>query len=161
MTFIRKLNNIDIMPLVAILKDIQNDGDSYFFEDMSDEQLQDYWIKPNFDCFVCESNGIIMGSYILGPVGDGRFSRIANASYIVSKSARGKGVGKLLGLHSIETARSLGYHAIQFMRVVSTNISAVKTWQSIGFEIIGTAPKAFNHKTLGFVDAHMMYKNLK
>jgi hypothetical protein len=31
----------------------------------------------------------------------------------------------------------------------------------MGFEIIGTLPKAFNHRRLGLVDAHVMYKRLQ
>jgi hypothetical protein len=30
----------------------------------------------------------------------------------------------------------------------------------MGFDIIGTLPKAFNHKTKGLIDAHIMYQVL-
>jgi hypothetical protein len=34
-------------------------------------------------------------------------------------------------------------------------------WPQIwGFEIIGTLPKALNHRTKGLVDAHIMYQLL-
>ena len=31
---------------------------------------------------------------------------------------------------------------------------------SLGFEIFGTLPKAFNHKSKGLVDAHVMFQVL-
>jgi ribosomal protein S18 acetylase RimI-like enzyme len=47
---------------------------------------------------------------------------------------------------------------MQYNLVVSTNAGAVKLWQDLGFEIIGTLPKAFNHREKGFVDAFVMYQ---
>ena len=47
---------------------------------------------------------------------------------------------------------------MQFNLVVSTNAVAVNLWKKLGFEIIGRLPGAFEHPTLGFVDAIVMYK---
>jgi ribosomal protein S18 acetylase RimI-like enzyme len=44
--------------------------------------------------------------------------------------------------------------------VISTNERAVRLWQSFGFEIAGRLPGAFLHPTLGYVDAHIMYREL-
>ena len=44
------------------------------------------------------------------------------------------------------------------VRWIGTNAGAVKLWQDLGFEIIGTLPKAFNHRQKGFVDAFVMYQ---
>ena len=63
--------------------------------------------------------------------------------------------------HSQEVALLLGFKAMQFNCVVSTNVRAVKLWQSLGFNIIGTLPKAFEHTQDGYVDAHVMYKWLE
>jgi ribosomal protein S18 acetylase RimI-like enzyme len=61
--------------------------------------------------------------------------------------------------HSISHARSK-YRAMQFNFVVSTNERAVRLWQSLGFEIVGRLPLAFNHPTAGYVDALVMYRQL-
>jgi ribosomal protein S18 acetylase RimI-like enzyme len=37
---------------------------------------------------------------------------------------------------------------------------AIRLWQKLGFEIIGTLPNAFQHPRRGLVDAHVMYKQL-
>jgi ribosomal protein S18 acetylase RimI-like enzyme len=47
---------------------------------------------------------------------------------------------------------------MQFNLVVSTNEGAVRLWKGLGFEIVGTLPRAFHHRRLGFVDAYVMYK---
>jgi L-amino acid N-acyltransferase YncA len=49
---------------------------------------------------------------------------------------------------------------MQFNFVVSTNKAAVLLWQKLGFAIVGTLPKAFSHKTLGYVDAYVMHRFL-
>jgi hypothetical protein len=36
----------------------------------------------------------------------------------------------------------------------------VALWQSLGFEIIGTVPEAFDHRTAGLVGLHVMYRRL-
>ena len=158
---IRETEFNDYKQIIAILKNIQNAGDSYYFLDLSDEELLAYWTHSKYQSFVYEINKKIAGSYIIGANGDGRFAHIANASYIVSADFRGQGIGKLLCKHSIELAKSQGYKAIQFNRVVSTNLAAVTLWQSLGFEIIGTIKNGFNHKQLGLVDFYIMYRDLK
>jgi len=159
---IRKIEEKDYHAIIDILEDIQNDGDSYFFLTMNKEELLQYWLKKGFEAFICENteNSQILGSYIMGPVALGRFSHIANASYIVAKNARKLGVGKILAQHSIEFSRKSNYLAIQFLQVVSTNFKAINLWQKMGFEIIGRVPQAFNHKDLGLVDALIFYKKL-
>ena len=51
--------------------------------------------------------------------------------------------------------------AMQFNFVVSTNERAVRLWQSFGFEIVGTLPRAFDHPRAGYVDAFVMFKSLE
>jgi ribosomal protein S18 acetylase RimI-like enzyme len=64
-------------------------------------------------------------------------------------------------LHSLERAKERGFRAMQFNFVVSTNERAVKLWVDLGFEIVGRLPLAFEHPTLGFVDALVMYRSLE
>ena len=63
-------------------------------------------------------------------------------------------------LHSIKHARRLGYRAMQFNFVVSSNERAVALWQSLGFEIVGRLPQAFHHPSLGYIDALVMFRPL-
>jgi ribosomal protein S18 acetylase RimI-like enzyme len=79
---------------------------------------------------------------------------------MVAPSAQGRGVGRRMGEHCLDEARRLGFRAMQFNLVVSTNEPAVALWKKLGFDIIATVPEAFNHRTLGLVDAYVMYRSL-
>ena len=35
---------------------------------------------------------------------------------------------------------------------------AIALWKKMGFDVVGTLPRAFNNPTLGLVDAFVMYK---
>jgi GNAT superfamily N-acetyltransferase len=110
--------------------------------------------------FVMDDNDEIVGTYIIKPNQIDLGSHIANCGYMVHPKHQGKGIGKLLCEHSLMIAKELGYQGMQFNLVISTNVGAVKLWQQFGFRIIGTVPKAFNHQTLGYVDAYIMYREI-
>ena len=79
---------------------------------------------------------------------------------MVSADARGRGVGRLLGEHVVAWHRDNGFAGIQFNAVVETNTAAVRLWQDLGFEIIGTVPRAFESPSRGRVGLHVMYLDL-
>ena len=62
---------------------------------------------------------------------------------MVAPEARGRGVGRALAEHVVQWHRDEGYRGIQFNAVVETNVAAVRLWQDLGFEIVGTVPGAF------------------
>jgi len=55
-------------------------------------------------------------------------------------------------------AKSMGFRAMQFNLVVSTNDRAVRLWRKLGFSVVGTLPRSFRHLQLGYVDALVMLK---
>jgi ribosomal protein S18 acetylase RimI-like enzyme len=79
---------------------------------------------------------------------------------MVHPCGRGKGVGRAMGEHCLDVARRDGFTAMQFNFVISTNKPAVELWKSLGFDIVGTLPKAFKHAELGPVDAYVMHRFL-
>jgi ribosomal protein S18 acetylase RimI-like enzyme len=86
---------------------------------------------------------------------------VANAAFMVSPNAQGKGVGRALAEHALAWARQEGFAAMQFNYVVSTNTAAVALWKDLGFTIIGTLPEAFDHRGLGRrVDVFVMHRFL-
>lgn len=137
-------------------------GDTYVFDpNTPKESLSKLWLADNMDSFVAvDVDGSIVGSYFMKPNQIDLGSHIANCGYMVSPTHRGRGVGQRLCEHSITWATEKGYTGIQFNIVVSTNISAVNLWKRCGFEIIGTTPKGFRHKELGFVDTYIMFRRL-
>jgi ribosomal protein S18 acetylase RimI-like enzyme len=112
---------------------------TYVAADESDDILGTYYIKPN--------------QAALG-------AHVCNCGYIVAPDARNKGVASAMCRHSQAEALALGFRAMQYNLVVSSNEGAVRLWKSHDFELIGTLPEAFRHPQLGYVDAYVMYKIL-
>ncbi|TFD73180.1 GNAT family N-acetyltransferase [Cryobacterium fucosi] len=137
------------------------DGRSYSYPaGLSSDAARLLWLGQE-RTVVAEIDGRIVGTAILGPNRPGRGSHIATASFMVDPVAQGQGVGRALGIHVVDWARSAGYRGIQFNAVVETNEPAVKLWRSLGFEVIGTVPGAFEHAEQGFVGLHIMFKSLE
>lgn len=65
-----------------------------------------------------------------------------------------------MGQHSIAHAKARCFRAMQFNFVVSSNVRAVGLWQSLGFEVVGRLPEAFDHPVEGLVDALVMVRAL-
>jgi GNAT superfamily N-acetyltransferase len=116
--------------------------------------------KPGSEVWVCEDDGEILGAYYQRPNHFKLGAHVANGGYMVASAARGRGVGRALGEHSIQRAKDQGSHGLQYNFVVSTNTRAVKLWQSLGFNIIGTIPGGYHRKQTEYVDAYIMYKDL-
>jgi L-amino acid N-acyltransferase YncA len=136
-------------------------GDAFAFDPLTTrEEMRAVWFHAGAQVYVAESEGRVVGSYFLKPNQPGLGAHVANGAYMVSPEARGLGVCRRMGEHSISEARRLGYRAMQFNLVVTTNKAAVNLWLSLGFEIIGTLPGVFHHATLGYVDAHVMFRSL-
>jgi ribosomal protein S18 acetylase RimI-like enzyme len=79
---------------------------------------------------------------------------------MVAPDARGQGIGRAMGEHCVSEARRLGFRAMQYNFVVSTNEAAVRLWQKLGFEIVGNLPGAFHHPEKGYVDVYVMFRSL-
>jgi len=136
-------------------------GDTYALDPrISREDGLAHWLQPANSCYVAEHQGSVVGTYILRSNQSGPGSHVANAAFMVSLGARGLGVGRKMGEHALREAGRLGFRAMQFNFVVSTNEPAVRLWQQLGFEIVGTLPGAFRHPDKGFVDAYVMFRSL-
>jgi ribosomal protein S18 acetylase RimI-like enzyme len=135
-------------------------GDTYTFaSDATEAEIRQAWIDVPLHTFVAaDESGEIVGSYAFKANQPGQGAHVANCGYVVAEEARGRGVASLMCEHSQEIARSLGFLAMQFNFVVSTNHGAVRLWKAHGFEVVGTLPRAFRHPQHGLVDAYVMYK---
>ena len=136
-------------------------GDTYAIDPyISREEALAYWFGADIQTYVAESAGRIVGTYILRPNQSGGGSHVANAGFMVSTRARGQGLGRAMAEHCLSEARRLGFRAIQFNFVISTNTAAIRIWQELGFKIVGTLPGAFRHPEKGYVDVYVMYRSL-
>ncbi len=136
-------------------------GDTYMYPpDTPEADARRTWTGPGLWTYVAEADGEIVGTYAMRVNQPGHGSHVVNAGYMVRPHAFGRGVGGAMCAHSLGEARTLGFRAMQFNAVVSTNARAVALWQRMGFAIVGTVPRAFRHATLGEVDLHIMHRFL-
>jgi len=136
-------------------------GETYAYpEDLTAESARSLWMEqPPGRTVVAVDGGRVLGSAKMGPNRPGRGSHVATASFMVDPDARGRGVGRALGVHALEWAIATGFAGMQFNAVVQTN-PAVALWRSLGFQVIGTVPQAFESATHGRVGLHVMYRRL-
>jgi len=145
-----------------IFHEVVATGDTYTFDpQISRADALAYWFRHDTRTFVAEKNAKVLGTYILKPNQTGGGAHVANAAFMVPARARGKGIGRALAEHCLSEARRLGFRAMQFNFVVSTNESAIHLWQQLGFEIVGTLPDAFRHPSSGYVDVYVMFRTLR
>ncbi len=157
-TEIREATAADRLAIESIAEEVVDDGTVYVFEDVED--VLNYWYQSGGRIFVAVHGGETLGTYVIKPNQPGRGAHVANAGYMVARSARGLGLGTALGAHSLEMARELGFKAMQFNMVVATNEGAIHVWQKLGFEAVGRLPGVFRHPERGLVDALVMYRAL-
>lgn len=161
MAEIRKATDRDKPAVWEIIRAVIATGDTYVFApDTPEDEMLAYWFSPEKHVYVAEDDGRILGTYWIKANQPGLGSHVGNGAYMVSPDAKGKGIGRMMAEHSIEEARRIGFSSIQFNFVVKSNEVAVKLWQSVGFEIIGEVPDAFDHKKNGLTNAYIMYRKL-
>jgi GNAT superfamily N-acetyltransferase len=137
-------------------------GETYAYpDDLTSHQARSYWLEPPPGHSVVAVDGdTVLGSAKMGPNRPGRGAHVATASFMVSPAAQGRGVGRALGEYFLEWARDSGFHGLQFNAVVETNTAAVRLWRSLGFDVIGTVPEAFDSRAHGLVGLHVMYQRV-
>lgn len=158
---IRRASAADWSSTWRIFHDIVSRGDTYVYDpETTEEDARRIWMNPAVKTYVAEADDRIVGTYILRPNQPGLGAHVANAGYMVATDATGRGIGRAMCEHSIAEARAAGFTAMQFNFVVSTNRRAVALWEQLGFKIVGTLPRVFRHRELGFVDAYVMHRFL-
>jgi len=158
---IRPVQPEDWPSIWAIIEPTIRAGETYALDPgMSEAAAKAYWLGSDKETFVAEEAGAILGTYYLRANQAGGGQHVCNAGFMTSAHATGRGIARLMCLHSLDHASRRGYRAMQFNFVVSTNARAVRLWLSLGFDIVGRLPLAFRHPTLGYVDALVMFRAL-
>ena len=156
---IRPATTDDWPQIWPFFREIVDAGETYAYPlDLTSEQARDLWLyEPPGQTVVLVEDDRVLGSATMGPNRPGRGAHVGTASFMVSSDARGRGVGRRLAEYVVQWHREQGFRGIQFNAVVETNTSAVRLWRSLGFEIVGTVPEAFESLTHGRVGLHVMY----
>lgn len=158
---IRPATESDAARVFEMFDEVIAEGEAYdFAEDPERTRMRELWFPGYGKTYVAEEGVQVIGAAVVRKNTMVTDPSICNAIFMVATSARKRGVGAALGEFAVEEARRLGYREMRFNLVVSTNTSAVRLWQRLGFEIIQTLPGAFPHPRLGKVDAYVMSRSL-
>ncbi|MBE1301583.1 MAG: GNAT family N-acetyltransferase [Alteromonadaceae bacterium] len=156
---IREALESDWDAIWPIFHEVVKAGETYAYDiSTSKEKGKQIWLEPPLKTFILEEDGDVLATYYLKTNQAGPGSHVCNCGYMVSGRARGRGLATAMCEHSQKIAKELGYKAMQYNFVASSNDGAVRLWNKLGFNTVGRLPRAFNHSSLGYVDALVMYK---
>ena len=146
----------------AVLEPVFRAGETFPHDPaISEAEAKVAWVDQSQAVMVAvDPAGALVGTYYLRPNSLALGAHVANAGYVVAEYCRRQGIGSRLSQHSLQAARRLGFRAMQFNLVVSTNTAGIRCWQRNGFQVVGTLPAAFRHQRLGYVDAVVMFQGL-
>lgn len=159
--FVRKYQDKDIEDMVRIWNEVVEEGVAFPQEELLDEVTGKEFFDSQTYCGVAENtDGRVIGLYILHPNNIGRCGHIANASYAVSSEARGLHTGEKLVMDCLEQGKMQGFRVLQFNAVVATNIHARHLYERLGFQQLGTIPGGFRMKDGHYEDICPYYHEL-
>ena len=150
---IREYCPADIVELIRIWNEVVEEGIAFPQEECLTVESGTAFFAAQSYTGVAESNGRIVGLYILHTNNVGRCGHICNASYAVSSEVRGQHIGEQLVLDCLKKGKELGFRVLQFNAVVESNIHARHLYERLGFRQLGTIPGGFRMK-----DGH--YENI-
>ncbi|MDD3904052.1 MAG: GNAT family N-acetyltransferase [Sphaerochaeta sp.] len=157
---IRSYRDEDLAGMIEIWNAVVRSGDAFPQDSELTKEEASHFFASQSATSVAVLDGKLVGLYILHPNNVGRCAHIANASYCVGASYRGKGIGKALVLDSMEKAKILGFRILQFNAVLTTNQGALHLYHALGFEDLGVIQGGFAYSDGSFVDIQPMVKYL-
>jgi|HubBroStandDraft_6_1064221.scaffolds.fasta_scaffold01352_8 L-amino acid N-acyltransferase YncA len=143
--------------------EIVSAGETYAYDRGTDyEAGRRLWMigPPGRTVVATDADGTVVGTSNMYANRPGGGSHVASASFMVDQSRAGRGTGRALGEEVVAWARRSGFRAIQFNAVVETNERAIGLWRSLGFDVVGTVPEAFEHPDRGYVGLLIMHRFL-
>jgi L-amino acid N-acyltransferase YncA len=160
MVEMRAYEQRDVAGMVAAWNEVVRDGVAFpQLDELTLAEGTEFFAAQTY-CGVAVERGEVLGLYILHPNNVGRCGHIANTSYAVASSARGKGVGRALVEDSLVQAKAYGFRLLQFNAVVATNTVARHIYESLGFVQLGTIPGGFLLPDGSYVDICPYYHEL-
>lgn len=158
---IREYTPADLAACTAIWNEIVEEGVAFAMNAPISQGDMAAFLAAQTHVACAEEDGKILGFYILHPVDVGRRAHISNASYAVSAAARGRGIGRRLVTDCIGSARSLGFHGLQFNAVAKENRAAVALYTKLGFQPVGEIPGGFLRRDGRYDDLVLFFLPLK
>lgn len=160
---VRDYDDTDWPRVWPIIEEVVRAGDTFPFPtDLTEEEARGIWLEngPGGRATVALDGDRLLGTAKMGRNRPGPGAHVATASYMVTADAGGLGVGRALVVDSLDWARESGFAAMQFNAVVATNTGAVKLYESLGFTVVGTVPRAHELPTGERVGLRIMHVDL-
>lgn len=156
---IREYKGEDASAAADIWNQVVEDGVAFPQTELLDPQSGNEFFRGQSYTGVAvdEDSGEVLGLYILHPNNVGRCGHICNASYAVRRNLRGRHIGEKLVRHCLNKGKELGFRILQFNAVVSTNESALRLYEKLGFVRLGTIPGGFLMKDGHYEDIILHY----
>ena len=160
---VRAYREEDLPAMTAIWNEVVEDGIAFPQEErLSPEEARTFFASQSRSAVaVRQSDGAVLGLYILHPNNVGRCGHLCNASYAVAAENRGLHIGEKLVRDCIASAPSFGFRVLQFNAVVATNTRARRLYEKLGFTQLGVIPGGFRMKDGHYEDICPYYIGLK
>ena len=133
---IRKYRTSDLPVIIELWNSVVEAGDAFPQEELLNEETGAAFFAAQSCTVVLEEDDQVLGLYILHPNNVGRCSHIANASYAIDASVRGKHLGEALHWSSILSERR-GRWAFK-------SCNSTRWWKAIRMRVIFTSASGFS-----------------
>lgn len=159
---LRPFHREDEIELHTIFREVVDTGAQFPYESSSKEEFHRQFFGSESMVYVCQNSSTkeVVGGFYLKPNYSGRSNHIANAAYMMKGSCRGQGIGTLLIKASLQIAKERGFRAMQFNMVLSQNIAAIRLYRKLGFNIVGTLPRAIRNPDGSYQDGYVLHRAL-
>lgn len=159
---VREYGEADLAQMIRIWNEVVEDGEAFPQEEELTEETGREFFKAQTYCGAAqdEETEEIFGLYILHPNNVGRCGHICNASYAVSRQARGLHIGEKLVKDCLVQGKEKGFRVLQFNAVVASNIHARHLYERLGFVGLGVIPGGFRRKDGQYEDICPYYHTL-
>ncbi|GAA5422127.1 GNAT family N-acetyltransferase [Tetragenococcus halophilus] len=142
--------------MTKVWNDVLKDGDAFPGEELFTEEEFETYVAEQSIVRCMTIKGKLAGFYVLHPNNIGRCSHVANASYCIDKSYRGRKIFSNLVEDSLIQAKAQGFTGMQYNAVVTSNLPAIHIYQKNGFTTVGTIPAGFRLKDGRYSDMYIM-----
>ena len=159
---VRPYREQDLKEMIRIWNEVVEDGVAFPQEELLTMESGNAFFAEQTYSAVAEDadTGKVYGLYILHPNNIGRCGHICNASYAVSRDARGLHIGEKLVLDCLEQGAGHNFKILQFNAVVASNVHARHLYERLGFIQLGVIPKGFRMKDGHYEDICPYYHEL-
>lgn len=149
----------DMRVVMDLLNQVIIEGMSWPFEnELSESQFKNYFFS-HAALVARNSSGVVMGAFYCKPNFPGRCSHFCNGGFITAPQYRGKGIATVMGQVFLRVAKDIGFEAVMFNLVFSSNIASIRLWEKLGFQRMACIPRLGRLKE-GTFDAIQYYYDL-